>query len=151
MSKGSIYYGMQCSQSDFFESFTSSLINIGLSFENPSNEKVIEWTDQGDRRIVTKEELRQKIDTEHKATFQLWFTNDNDVCCTVWNKENFGIFVVEFDLNGVSVRDEVRLIEYVLKEFKRFLDTQKAMFLLVDRLGIEDTSEFLSLDKKSLE
>lgn len=98
MSRGYCYIA-ECTDGLNLRELTNSLGRIGVGLVNPTNRVITRLSDEGDQIPTTEAELTRLLSRSRTLTFQLWFRNDVDLCCS-YRRLSERVCVHAYSLDG---------------------------------------------------
>jgi hypothetical protein len=119
-----------------FRALVDDWSSHGITLENPATRRVSSLSPDGDQVDTSLEMLEATVLQHFPVTFQLWLTDDTDLCCRI-RLLGDGRLVEEYSLVGLSREEMDRALKTLVERFKA---KSKAavhanLFLVADREG----------------
>jgi hypothetical protein len=134
MSRGFVYFAEKSAEFSFVK-LVESFKENGIQLKNEWTKNITRLSDEGDQIPVSEEELSNYFKNWDCFTFQLWFSDDTDMCCS-FRRLSKEILIHEYSFDGLSSAECERAGKWAVDRFKKKSMDENIILLIVDYKGI---------------
>lgn len=114
-----------------FSRVIETLNGVGITLANPWNGTISRLTDEGDQVETSQGQIRNAIEASLAVTFQVWFSEDTDLVCSLYQLAN-GAFAQRYNLDGLAPKERNVVEKWAISYFTERSAVAAALLLVVD-------------------
>lgn len=122
-----------------FSRVVETLQGAGITLANPGSGGISCLTEDGDQVQGSQSEIAAAIEASSPITFQVWFSEDTDVLCSIYKLDG-GALVHRYNLDGLAASERGAMAKWAIDYFKERSGQHGMLLLVCDDEG--STAEF---------